>query len=69
MVSEEPDWQGEPSFNVIIILPDEAFAAEEIGDKLSEMSVSIREDLLRQGDSRFPYVSFASRSEMAIDRH
>ena len=68
VATAETDWQGEPSLRVAIILPDEAFAAEGIGDKLSDMSVSIREDLLKQGEARFPYVSFAARSEMPIDR-
>ena len=61
--TEEADWQGEASFHVVVVLPDEAFSRDGVGDKFSNIALSVWEGLVGRGDNRFPYVDFTARSE------
>lgn len=64
-VMETDDWQGESSLSIDVIVPDDFFKRNDVGDKLIDLADHIRRQLIAVGEKRFPYVELSPRSAAA----
>ncbi len=60
MTEEMDDWQGEPSLQVTLVLPEKAFKENDVGEHLTKVALGIREKLIAEGELRFPFVGVAA---------
>ncbi|HEY5412491.1 MAG TPA: hypothetical protein VIJ94_17365 [Caulobacteraceae bacterium] len=63
--AEMVDWQGEAGLSIDVVVPDNFFEREDVGDKLIELTDYIRRELLAAGENRFPYVELSPKSAAA----
>lgn len=63
MVEPGFDSEGDDAFDVTIVLDDARLGGAELGRIL----LAVQTALLREGDERFPIVTFTTEDELALD--
>lgn len=65
-VSSEPttDPEGNEALQIIIVLPSEESATTMPADAALKTLVQVHDELLRDGDKRFPFISYTTQKDL-----
>jgi hypothetical protein len=59
------DWDGDPALRITVLLDDSTDVEKITGAEVSNFKLAIHDNLLKNGITLFPYIFFATPSELA----